>query len=67
MGVTIMKRQGGMLKIFGLYGPNGTCDETFLINYIGIHIKRNPAYFGRVLELKETMPLHLQPGEAIAR
>lgn len=39
VGVTTMKRQSSMLKIFGLYSPNGTYDETFLTNYLTINIK----------------------------
>lgn len=39
VGVTTMKRQSSMLKIFGLYSPNGTYDETFLTNYLNINIK----------------------------
>lgn len=39
VGVTTMKRQNSMLKIFGLYSPNGTYDETFLTNYLSINVK----------------------------
>lgn len=39
VGVTTMKRQNSMLKIFGLYCPNGTYDETFLTNYLSINVK----------------------------
>ena len=39
VGVTTMKRQSSMLKIFGLYSPNGTYDESFLTNYLSINIK----------------------------
>ncbi len=39
VGVTTMKRQSSMLKIFGLYSPNGTYDETFLSNYLTINVK----------------------------
>ncbi len=39
VGVTTMKRQSSMLKIFGLYSPNGTYDETFLTNYLTINVK----------------------------
>lgn len=39
VGVTTMKRQSSMLKIFGLYSPEGTYDETFLTNYLTINIK----------------------------
>ncbi len=39
VGVTTMKRQNSMLKIFALYSPNGTYDETFLTNYMSINIK----------------------------
>lgn len=39
VGVTTMKRQSSMLKIFGLYSPNGTYDETFLTNYLSINVK----------------------------
>lgn len=39
VGVTTMKRQSSMLKIFGVYSPNGTYDETFLTNYLNINIK----------------------------
>ncbi len=39
VGVTTMKRQSSMLKIFALESPNGTYDETFITNYISINIK----------------------------
>jgi hydrophobic/amphiphilic exporter-1 (mainly G- bacteria), HAE1 family len=39
VGVTTMKRQNSMLKIFGLYSPNGTYDDTFLTNYLTINVK----------------------------
>lgn len=39
VGVTTMKRQSSMLKIFGLYSPKGTYDETFLSNYLTINVK----------------------------
>lgn len=39
VGVSTMKRQSSMLKIFGLYSPNGTYDETFLTNYLTINVK----------------------------
>lgn len=39
VGVTTMKRQSSMLKIFGLYSPNGTYDRNFLTNYLSINIK----------------------------
>lgn len=39
VGVSTMKRQSSMLKIFGLYSPNGTYDEAFLTNYLNINIK----------------------------
>lgn len=39
VGVTTMKRQSSMLKIFGLYSPKGTYDETFLTNYLAINVK----------------------------
>ncbi|MGM9833907.1 MAG: efflux RND transporter permease subunit [Candidatus Limisoma sp.] len=39
VGVTTMKRQSSILKIFGLYSPNGTYDETFLTNYLTINVK----------------------------
>lgn len=39
VGVTTMKRQSSTLKIFGLYSPKGTYDETFLTNYLNINIK----------------------------
>lgn len=39
VGVTTRKRQNSQLKVFGLYSPNGTYDETFLTNYMNINIK----------------------------
>lgn len=39
VGVSTMKRQSSMLKIFGLYSPKGTYDETFLTNYLTINVK----------------------------
>lgn len=39
VGVTTMKRQSSMLKIFALYSPNGTYDQTFLTNYLSINVK----------------------------
>ncbi len=39
VGVTTMKRQSSMLKIFALESPNGTYDETFITNYISINVK----------------------------
>jgi len=39
VGVTTMKRQSSMLKIFGLYSPKGTYDENFLTNYLNINVK----------------------------
>lgn len=39
VGVTTMKRQSNMLKIFGLYSPNGTYDRNFLTNYLSINVK----------------------------
>ena len=34
IGVTTMKRQTSMVKIFSLYSPDDTYDETFLSNYL---------------------------------
>lgn len=39
IGVTTRKRQNSQLKVFGLFSPNGTYDETFLTNYLNINIK----------------------------
>lgn len=39
VGVSTMKRQSSMLKIFGLYSPKGTYDEAFLTNYLTINVK----------------------------
>lgn len=34
-----MKRQTSMIKIFSLYSPDDTYDETFLSNYLKINIE----------------------------
>lgn len=39
VGVETMKRQSSTLKMFALYSPNGTYDETFLTNYLSINVK----------------------------
>lgn len=39
IGVTTMKRQTSMLKIFALYSPDGSYDQGFLGNYLNINIK----------------------------
>lgn len=39
IGVTTMKRQTSMVKIFSLYSPDDTYDETFLSNYLKINIE----------------------------
>ena len=39
VGVETIKRQSSTLKIFALYSPDGTYDETFLTNYLSINIK----------------------------
>ncbi len=39
IGVTTRKRQNSQLKVFGLFSPNDTYDETFLTNYMNINIK----------------------------
>ena len=39
IGVTTMKRQTSMLKIFAIYSPNGTYDQGFLNNYMKINIE----------------------------
>lgn len=39
IGVTTMKRQTSMLKIFSLYSPNDSYDEAFLSNYMKINIQ----------------------------
>ena len=39
IGVTTMKRQTSMIKIFSLYSPDDTYDETFLSNYLKINIE----------------------------
>ena len=39
IGVTTMKRQTSMLKVFMLYSPDDSYDETFLSNYMKINIQ----------------------------
>ena len=39
IGVTTMKRQTSMVKIFSLYSPDDSYDETFLSNYTKINIE----------------------------
>ncbi len=39
IGVTTMKRQTSMLKIFAIYSPNGTYDQGFLNNYMKINLE----------------------------
>ena len=39
IGVTTMKRQTSMVKIFSLYSPDNSSDETFLSNYLKINIE----------------------------
>ncbi len=39
IGVTTMKRQTSMLKIFSLYSPDGMYDQGFLNNYMKINIQ----------------------------
>ncbi len=39
IGVTTMKRQTSMLKIFSLASPDDTYDETFIANYLNINVK----------------------------
>ena len=39
IGVTTMKRQTSMIKIFSLYSPDDSYDETFLSNYLKINIE----------------------------
>ena len=39
IGVTTMKRQTSMVKIFSLYSPDDSYDETFLANYAKINIE----------------------------
>ena len=39
IGVTTMKRQTSMVKIFSLYSPDDSYDETFLANYLKINIE----------------------------
>ncbi|MDH6303614.1 HAE1 family hydrophobic/amphiphilic exporter-1 [Parabacteroides sp. PF5-5] len=39
IGVTTIKRQNSILKIFSLYSPDDTYDQTFLANYLKINIQ----------------------------
>ena len=39
IGVTTIKRQNSMLKIFSLYSEDGAYDQTFLNNYLKINIQ----------------------------
>ncbi len=39
IGVTTMKRQTSMLKIFSVYSPDDTYDESFISNYIKINVQ----------------------------
>ena len=39
IGVTTMKRQSSMLKVFTLSSPDDSYDENFLSNYLNINIK----------------------------
>lgn len=39
IGVTVNKRQTSMLKIFSLYSPDSSYDETFLSNYMKINLE----------------------------
>ena len=39
IGVSTLKRQTSMLKIFSLYSPDDSYDETFLSNYMKINIQ----------------------------
>lgn len=39
IGVTTIKRQNSMLKIFSLYSEDGSYDQTFLNNYMKINIQ----------------------------
>ena len=39
IGVTTMKRQTSQLKIFTVYSPDGSYDESFIANYININVK----------------------------
>lgn len=39
VGVTTTKRQNSMLKIFTIYSPDDTYDQTFLSNYLQINIQ----------------------------
>ncbi|MDE7070216.1 MAG: efflux RND transporter permease subunit [Alistipes sp.] len=39
IGVTTMKRQSSMLKVFTLSSPDDSYDESFLSNYVNINIK----------------------------
>ncbi len=39
IGITTMKRQTSQLKIFTIYSPDGSYDESFIANYININVK----------------------------
>lgn len=39
IGVTTMKRQTSMLKVFSLYSPDGSYDQGFLSNYMKINLQ----------------------------
>ena len=39
VGVSVNKRQNGMLQIFTLHSPDSSLDENFLSNYININLK----------------------------
>lgn len=39
IGISTIKRQNSMLRVFSLYSPNGTYDEEFLSNYMKINIE----------------------------
>ena len=39
MGLTVRKRNPGIMEVIALYSPNGTHDATFLGNYANIYIK----------------------------
>lgn len=39
VGVSVNKRQNGMLQIFTLHSPDNSFDENFLSNYININLK----------------------------
>ena len=39
IGIMTMKRQTSMVKIFSLYSPDDTYDETFLSNYLKINVE----------------------------